>query len=240
VANSAKLKKQALSKRQRPSRISRVSVFTIGVVALLLIGAVLVAASRRPNNAGAIGPYVKNSKGVADNWRAALGVNICGAWQPNGACPKQNAKGDPVRVNEPAVYAGLHLGATNGSPDGIIHMQPRQSDEAGQNATFGKFTEFAGWTVTGSSLSLWQGANGKTISEKNGDRCPNGKPGVLHWAVATHQRGKTTKFEASKHSIGSYKLFDNDVIVIYFEPAGTKIDSLGTVPSELLLDTPVS
>ncbi len=77
-----------------------------------------------------------------DHWHVALGVNVCGQWLANP--PEFETRS--VRGN---VRAGIH---SHG--DGLIHLHPFSSDEAGERATLRTFLEFGGW-IDGDGLSLW-------------------------------------------------------------------------------------
>ena len=108
-----------------------------------------------------MGPKLHNSANpgdVADHWHAAIAVNVCGVWQP-APIWTFNAQQEPVQANNPGVYAGLHShiltsGPDAGKGDGIIHMEPATTDEAGRNATVGKWIEYGGWHLSDTSMSL--------------------------------------------------------------------------------------
>src|SRR5438105_5049354 len=174
MALSSRKKRRAF---RNPKRIRRggSTGFNLAVAAIVIVGSVLVLVSRHPNSAGAVGPKLKNSKGVADHWHAAIGVNVCGTWQPGPIWPHTaaiNGQNTLVRADALGTYAGLHTHQlTGGQSDGIIHMEPLSSNEAGRNATVGKWIEYGGWHLDSSSMSLWPGAKGKVIKEKNGAKC---------------------------------------------------------------------
>ncbi len=245
MALSSRKKRRAF---RNPKRVRRggSSGFNFAVAAILIVGTILVLVSRHPNSAGAVGPKLHDSslpadstgQHPADHWHAAIGVYVCGVgWEPapiwqfwNGT--SYGTSGTPVRVGT-TVYAGLHSHIlSSGLGDGIIHMEPSTTDEAGRNATVGKWTEFGGWKLTSSSMSLWTGANGKPIKYKNGDKCPGGKTGKLRWAVGQFSPGKTTKLVEQKGNPAHFKLYDQDVVAIYFVPSNQDLTKLGSVPSE--------
>ena len=139
-----------------------------------------------------------------------------GVWQWPAATPS----GTPARVHNTNVYAGLHS-----HDDGIIHMEPEVSEEAGRNATVGKYFEFGGWGLSST------GFNFLGTKVKNGDLC-NGKPATLQWALARWD-GTNNKqnFTLGKGNPADYKLYNGDIIVIAFLPEGKSVLSLGNPPS---------
>ncbi len=231
MALSSRKKRRAFRNPKRVRRGGSTS-FNLAVAAIVVAGTVLVLLSRHPNSAGAVGPKLHNSANSgngADHWHAAIGVNVCGKWEP---APIWQFNGQtPVRAGT-TIYAGLHSHQLdNGQGDGIIHMEPATSDEAGRNATIGKYMEFGGWHLDSTSMSLWAGANGKPIKEKNGDKCGK-QVGKLRWAVGQYQQGQKTKLVVQSGDPAKFKLYDQDVVAIYFEPAGQDLTKLGAVPSE--------
>src|SRR3954467_279955 len=93
------------------------------------------------------GPFVhdvnlsaNDPRNLNSHWHAALGVYDCDHWMGDSSgqgiwnWPASTSNGSIARVNEPGVYAGLHS-----HDDGIIHMEPATVDEAGANATLGKY-----------------------------------------------------------------------------------------------------
>jgi hypothetical protein len=228
--------------RSRTVRRGGFSGFYAIVVVIVVVGTALVLFSRKANDAGAVGPYI--APHADSHWHAAVAANICGTWQPGPIWPSYTDSGTLARKGT-NTYAGLHTHTLqNGQSDGLIHMEPATVDESGKFATVGLWLKYGGWKATDSSLSLWTGADGKPIKVKNGDVCPSGpyqgKKGTVFWALGRNQSGKTTKLVVQDgKSLSSYKLFDQDVIGIYFLPSGTKLNGdLGKVPSESNLVDP--
>ena len=114
------------------------------------------------------------------------------------------------------IYAGMH---SHG--DGLIHMEPKTSDEMGDKATVGEYFKFAGWKLTSTSITFGTLAQDTTVNEKNGNKC-NGKPGVLRWSVNGKEK---------KGNPGGYKIFDGDVIELVFTTADAKLPPKTEVPS---------
>ncbi|HEY3831268.1 MAG TPA: hypothetical protein VGO03_03170 [Acidimicrobiia bacterium] len=234
MALSSRKKRRAF---RNPKRVRRggSTGFNLAVVAILVLGTVLVFVSRHPSSAGAVGPKLHNSANqddAADHWHAAIGVNVCGTWEPAPIWSHFTSGGSPARANEPGVYAGLHSHQlSNGQGDGIIHMEPATTDEAGRNATVGKWIQFGGWHLSATSMSLWTGSNGKPIKESNGNKCGK-QSGELRWAVGQFTQGKTTVLTTHTGDPAHFKLYNDNVIAIYFGPASQNLKKLGSVPSE--------
>ena len=68
------------------------------------------------------------------------------------------------------------------------------------------------------------------IKRTNDQKCGK-KTGKLRWAVGQSKNGAKVKLVEQKGNPAKYKLYDNDVIAIYFVPADEKLDKLGDVPS---------
>ena len=76
------------------------------------------------------------------------------------------------------------------------------------------------------------GANGKPIKEKNGDKCGK-QTAQVRWAVGSYsQGGGKTKLAEQKGNPAHFKLYNNDVIGLYFVPKSQNLTKLGGVPSE--------
>jgi len=171
---------------------------------IVIVGVLLIALAKG-NNASAESPN------VGDHWHAALGVYMCDHWQGGGnwLWPSFTSDGVPARAGTSA-YAGLH---SHG--DGIIHIEPRTSDETGKHATVGTYFKFGGWHLSDTKVTFV----GETKS--NGDKCGT-KPGLVRWAVnGAEQKGNPA----------NYKINDGDEIVVAFVPADVSLKSLGHPPS---------
>ncbi len=101
----------------------------IGGIVLVGTGLIAFAASERKSEDDI--PPVAN----VDHWHAAVGVYICGEFQP--AIPEFES---PI---------GIH---THG--DGVIHIHPFTGGGAGENATLGAFLEGAGIELTDTKLTI--------------------------------------------------------------------------------------
>lgn len=142
-----------------------------------------------------------------DHWHAAIGVNVCGDWLPNPPAFEVRAGSE--------VPAGIN---THG--DGLIHIRPAASDEAGAHATLGRFMRFGGWKATADSFRVWG-----DVAKKSGDEC-GGKAAKVRWSID----GKEQSGDPSKHELG-----DLEVIALALLPDGEKI---GDPPSAAGLGAP--
>lgn len=94
---------------------------------------------------------------VGDHWHAAYEVVLCGKPEPQLAYSPGN----------------IH---THG--DGAIHVHPEVDEEGGSNANLGRFFANSGITFSNGTLRY---PDGRTY--RDGDTCPDGKPGRLRLLV---------------------------------------------------------
>ena len=130
-------------------------------VALIVGGTSVVALAHGSSTSSSttVGPFVHDPNlSPADprnrnsHWHAALGVYDCDHWMGDSTgrgvwlWPSAVDVGfgglSTGRVGTKS-YAGLHS-----HDDGVIHMEPAEADEAGANATLGKYFEFGGWKLS--------------------------------------------------------------------------------------------
>ena len=110
--------------------------------------------------------------------------------------------------------AGIH---SHG--DGLMHTHPYTPQEAGKNATTGRFLAEGGWSLSSTSMELW----GAT-THSNGDECTvDGKkePSVVQWA--TGFPGKPWSGKAMSGDPAKYKFRDGEIVAVYFLPKGSKL-----------------
>jgi hypothetical protein len=214
----------------RSAKRSRNNNWWYALTALVVIaGIALIVYARETDDS--VGPFLfdpSDPAKVDTHWHAALGVYRCDGWVDDGTggdgvwtWPATSDGGAPARVDDTRIYAGLH---SHG--DGIIHMEPKVSEEAGKHATIGKYFEFGGWKVSDSSFEFLG------TKARNGDTCGN-EPGTLQWATGkfngnTAEKQRLTVREGNP---ASYKLYDGDIVVIAFLPPGKTIDSIGNPPA---------
>jgi hypothetical protein len=250
MAKSAAAKRKRKRKAVRSAKKTRTNTWWYGLTALVLIAGIAVVVYARANTAPAVGPFVLNQNYPATDphnkdthWHAALGIYDCdhwlsdgsgnGVWQwPGTVTTGSNTGIFRVDANGTVTqtYSGLHS-----HDDGIIHMEPAAEDEAGNNATLGKYFEFAGWQLSSSGYSIRWGQSspqaGQIVSVKNGDKC-NGEPATLQWAHAKWDgTNKPQKFTVGTGNPGNFKLHDGDILIVAFLPEGKSVLSLGNPPS---------
>jgi hypothetical protein len=261
MAKSAAAKRKRKRKAVRSAKKTRTNTWWYGLTALVLIAGVAVVVYARANTPSPVGPFVVNQNYPANDphnkdthWHAALGIYDCdhwlgdgtttpgssppintGVWLWPGTTTGANGQGSINRVdangNITATYAGLHS-----HDDGIIHMEPAQANEAGNNATVGNYFNFAGWHLSSSGFSIrWAASgapqSGQTVSVEKGSTC-NGAPGGLQWAHAKWDgTNKPQKFTLGTGNPADFKLHDGDVVIIAFLPEGKSVLGLGNPPS---------
>lgn len=178
----------------------------ITLAVVVLLGVFLVAFSRNQElNKGQAAASPKSTAPLlnSDNWHSTLGVYICDHWVPNM----------PLFESADGI---------NTLGDGVINIRPYSPQASGHNATLGFFLKAASKTGHGTfklSSSELQGLRlpGDTnpLDSKdwhNGDKCPNGKPGKVVFAVS----GKTQKGNPS-----TWKLRDGDYLDVGFTTEST-------------------
>jgi hypothetical protein len=194
----------------------------------VIIGVALIVYARTTAPAP-VGPFLADANNPTKkdtHWHAALGVYDCDHWLGDSTgqgiwnWPYATPSGTPAQAGNTNVYAGLHS-----HDDGIIHMEPAVSAEAGKNATVGLYFDYGGWKLSSDGYSFL----GTTV--KNGDKCGS-TPGTLSWATGSWDK-TNNKQKLTVHSgdPSKYKLYSDDIVVIAFLPQGKSIDSLPNPPS---------
>jgi hypothetical protein len=226
-ASRAKRKRAAV----RSAKRSRNNTWWYSLTAIVVIAGIALIAYTQATKPAAVGPFLPNGDPTQKDthWHAALGVYDCDHWM--GDSPGSgiwnwthaNAQSQPSRASNPNVYAGLHS-----HNDGVIHMEPLVSEEAGKNATVGLYFDFGGWKLSSTGYTFL----GTTV--KNGDKCGT-KIGTFQWEVGTWD-GDTTGKTKQKYTVktgnpAKYKLHQDEIIVIAFLPEGTSLASIGSPPS---------
>ena len=137
-----------------------------------------------------------------DHWHAAYGIYICDTFQPD--LPDNPEKG------------GIHT-----HTDGLIHVEPVTVDDAGPNATTGRFLQLAGVTVSENNLKM-PGKDART----NGGKCGDKGAQVKVFVDGKLRAGDPRKI----------KLQDQQKIVFAFVPED--LDEVPEPPSVKNLDNP--
>jgi hypothetical protein len=224
-ASRAKRKRAAV----RSAKRSRHNTWWYGLTAIVVILGIAVVVYVRATAPSPVGPFLANGDATQKDthWHAALGVYDCDHWMgdtPGSGIwnwPNATPSGSPGRAANSTVYAGLHS-----HDDGIIHMEPLVSAEAGKGATLGLYFEYGGWKLSDTGFTFL----GTAV--KNGDKCTTGGAGTLQWGVAKFDgtQGKQ-KYTVMTGNPAKYKLFQGDVVVVAFLPPGKTIADIGNPPS---------
>jgi len=227
-ASRAKRKRAAV----RSAKRSRQNSWWYGMTAIVVIAGIALIVYTQATAPAAVGPYLSDSNNPTKkdtHWHAALGVYDCDHWMGDSSgtgiwvWPASTPGGEPARASNTNEYAGLHS-----HDDGVIHMEPLVSAEAGRGATVGLYFQYGGWKLSSTGFSFL----GTTV--KNGDKCGNAT-GTLQWEVATWN-GNTATNAVQKYTVESgnpakYKLYQYNIVVIAFLPPGKTLASLGNPPS---------
>jgi len=128
---------------------------------------------------------------IGDHWHAPYQFFACGEKQPNAT----------------AWESGVHTHA-----DGIIHIHPFQTFEEGSGARLVKWFEYGGGKLTQTSIKM----PGSSRTWKNGDTCPDGRPGELQ--VFVTRAGSGTEEQLKGREIERYIPHDGDRIRFVFGP----------------------
>ena len=224
-ASRAKRKRAAV----RSAKRSRQNSWWYGLTAIVIIAGIAGIIYTQATKPAPVGPFLadpSNPTKKDTHWHAALGVYDCDHWMGDSSgsgiwnWPATNSAGSPSRAKNPNVYAGLHS-----HDDGVIHMEPAVSEDAGKNTTVGRYFDYGGWKLSSTGFTFL----GTTV--KNGDKCGT-TPGTLQWETGKWDgtSGKQ-KYTVQSGNPASYKVSQDDIFVIAFLPAGKSIASIGDPPS---------
>lgn len=216
----------------RSAKRSRTNTWWYGLTAIVVIVGVALIVYARSTAPAPVGPFLADANNPTKkdtHWHAALGVYDCDHWVGDATgegvwnWPAATPQGSPARADNTSAYAGLH---SHG--DGIIHMEPAVSAEAGKNATVGLYFDYGGWKLSSTGFSFLG------TTRNNGDKC-NGKPGTLQWAIGKWDGNPDMtarqKMTAQTGNPADYKLYNDDIVVIAFLPEGKSVTDLPNPPS---------
>ena len=224
-ASRAKRKRAAV----RSAKRSRQNSWWYGLTAIVVIAGIAGIVYTQATKAAPVGPFLADPNNLTKkdtHWHAALGVFDCEHWMGDSSgtgiwnWPSSNAAGSPSRAKTPNVYAGLHS-----HDDGVIHMEPATSEDAGKNTTIGRYFDYGGWKLSSDGFTFL----GVTV--KNGDKCGT-TTGTLQWETGKWDgtSGKQ-KYTVQSGNPARYKASQDDIVVIAFLPAGKSISTIGDPPS---------
>lgn len=145
----------------------------------LILGGVVVVVGIVAAIVVAITPQPKFPQ-VGDHWHARYLVVICG---------------------KPLPDMPLTVGAIHTQGDGVIHVEPKTTAEAGRNANLGRFFASAGVKFARNQIAF---PTGRVY--RDGDRCPDGTVGNIRLLVNGEPNRAHERYVPS----------DGDTIVIQF------------------------
>ena len=163
-------------------------------------------------------------------WYAGITFDICGKTQP------ALASNETTSSSSTSSSQGFY---TTG--DGVITVTPKTNNEAGKNATLGKFiTGYSGLSLTATHLTYRSGKTATTY--KNGETCPKGTPDagkhsevqVTYWPSALTNKAKAKKVTGDPSTL---RFTQNQLITVGFVPTGTKLTKNASVVEALLRAT---
>jgi hypothetical protein len=178
-------------------------IWTVMTVLVIVVGVGLVVFAKLANDDKAAA-----SPAIGQHWHTFLGVNVCGTWLPNPPAFEP-------RASEPGVRAGLH---SHG--DGLMHIHPFASDEAGTAATVGRFISYGGWQLSDTSMKVWDG-----VEHKNGQYCGkagNQKKSEVQWAVGEY--GKPWSGKPRTGNPADFHPKNGEIVAVYYLPKGQKLE----------------
>jgi hypothetical protein len=145
---------------------------------------------------------------VGTSWHAGLAFDICGTTQP------------ALTASPSSATTGL---TTTGS--GVLLVAPKNANEAGNNATLGKFADgYSGLTLTNTTLKY---PSTKAPEYENGQKCPAGTPDAGDVAVVQAREWLITQGKKNEEEeIGgvttlkpaNLKFEDRQLITVGFVP----------------------
>jgi hypothetical protein len=177
------------------------------LVVIVLVGLASVAVAKYHYNQTT--PVVPPTVGTT--WHAALAFDICGTTEPA----------------LPASPTTSTTGLTT-SGDGVLLIEPKNSSEAGNNATLGKFAKgYSGLTLTNTTLK-YPGTNSPLYT--NGQKCPAGTPDAgktgdvrARWWVLSTTTGKNGELNQvgglTTEKAADLKFVNRQLITVGFGPA---------------------
>ena len=192
ASSSKKVARAASTGGGRTARGRTPWLWYTSMFGVVVLGVLLIVVSRSSVNQAAAEPPT-----VKDHWHTAYAIDICGTLQPN--------------LPQPAKLIGIHT-----HTDGLIHVEPENSLDTGKGATLGRFaTGEPGFKITKTSLQY----PGQKI-RRNGDKCPDGKPGKVVVRVWDDPNSKGSQVAGDPNDI---RIKNDRLLTIGFVSAGTTL-----------------
>lgn len=230
VTNASRAKRKRVAVRS--AKRSRHNTWWYGLTAIVIIAGISLIVYTQATKPAEVGPFLSDPNNPTKqntHWHAALGVYDCDHWMGDSTgtgkwnWPAATPQGVPAQADNTNLYAGLHS-----HDDGVIHMEPQVSAEAGRDATVGLYFNYGGWKLSQTGFSFL----GTTV--KNGDKCGT-STGTLQWEVGKWNGDTTGKvkqtYAVQVGNPAKYKLYDGNVVVLAFLPPGKTLASIGDPPS---------
>ena len=181
------------------------------LLVIVLVGIASIAFAKYHYNQNP--PVVEPTVGTT--WHAGLGTDICGTME------------QPLTASPSSAKTGL---TTTGQ--GVLKIAPKNSGEAGNNATLGKFASgYTGFTLTNTSIKY---PTSSSPELKNGQKCPTGTPDAgqvgevkaRSWIITT-QTGKNGEQVESGGTTtlhpADLKFADRQLVTVGFVPDGASL-----------------
>lgn len=146
-------------------------------------------------------PIPAAAPAVGTTWYEAIGFEICGSFKPN------------LPQNPNLSSVGLF---TTGN--GVITISPKNSSEAGANATLAKFiSEYPNLVINANEIKLPKGP-----AYKVGDKCP-GQSQKSVIKIAEYSSITSLQYKLDPLNTSKIKLANNHSLTIYYGPENGKI-----------------
>ncbi|HXW34670.1 MAG TPA: hypothetical protein VEJ87_08825 [Acidimicrobiales bacterium] len=206
----------------RTYRGQRPTKWYASLVLICIVGVALIWLSRYQRQ----NPSSSGQPAIGTHWVAALSFDLCGTTLP-------------VLPTNPNATAQI---TTQG--DGLIHISPTTSDNAGANATLGKFAgEYPGLTLTSTSVrypgqrSSSQPTVGKTFTDD--EKCPAGTRFAGQQGQLTIQVYPTftAKTPVTADDPDTFRLGNGQLITVAFLPNAKPIPKPPGTTITLMLQT---
>lgn len=229
-ASSAKKVARAARTGGGRTRRGSSSLLWPGLMAMVVIlGTAGIVYSRDQRQPDTTRPRPAANGVAGDHWHAALGIDICGTFEPN----IPDSQTDPL---------GIH---THG--DGVVHIHPFSTTASGSRAKMSVYFDTVGAKINASEIKIPN--DDKTY--KNGQPCPSGGTATVQTKV-WDSRDPSDQGRIVTGSPASIRPTDGMLITIAFVPSGTdiprppsadqldKLSDLGTQPTDATQDTTTS
>ena len=177
--------------------------FALSIVAIIVIGTVLVAFARKSRvDSDDLEPR------IGQTWHTAFGVYQCDSYLP-----------DLTDADD------TNLSGINTFGDGLITIKPTVKASTGKGATFGKFADSVGITITDGAKVTAKLRDGTALN--TGDKCKDSKgkdrTAELVLFVWPPQSTKSTEPEIVRSGIRDVRFTeDQQIMALALVPTGTK------------------